>query len=142
MAGHRAREAGFRAVLADFHPAVQLGDVLESREDPERAGLLARRALKADPGLRGIYHATAGATAVVEALRGLGRADGCVFITHELSGQRRALLRERAIDAVIDQNPALEAQVAVETMARLLGRLEGDPVTTFTDFRIFMAENA
>jgi LacI family transcriptional regulator len=70
------------------------------------------------------------------------RADTTVFITHELTDNRRTLLRERAIDAVIDQNPALEARVAVETIARLLGRLEGEPVTTVTDIRIYMAENA
>jgi LacI family transcriptional regulator len=94
------------------------------------------------PQVRGIYHASTGSVPVVQALRQLDRADTTVFITHELTDNRRALLRERAIDAVIDQNPAFEARVAVETMARLLGRLEGEPVTTVTDIRIYMAENA
>ena len=64
------------------------------------------------------------------------------MIVHELTDTRRTLLRERAIDAVIDQNPTLEAQVAVETIARLLGRMEGESGSTFTDIRIHMPENA
>jgi LacI family transcriptional regulator len=141
LRGHREREVGFRSVLAEFHPETRLTAVFESREDPERAGLIVQRALRDDPQLRGIYLCTTGSRAVVGSLRRLGRSD-TVLIVHELTDNRRALLRERAIDAVIDQNPALEAQLAVETMARLLGRLEGDPVTVFTDIRIYMPENA
>jgi LacI family transcriptional regulator len=143
MAGHREREAGFRSVLAEFYPESRISAVLESHEDAERAGLLVLHALKSDPRVRGIYHASTGSVPVVQALRRLGRADDTtVLITHELTGHRRALLRERAIDAVIDQNPELEARLAVETMARLLGRLEGEPVTTVTDIQIYIAENA
>lgn len=142
MAGHRERLEGFQGVLAEFHPGTAVAAVLESREDPERAGLVAQRALREDPGLRGVYHATSGLSQVVQALRRSGRAEAVALITHELTPNRRALLRQRMIDAVIDQNPALEAQLAVETMARLLGRLEGVPITTVTDIRIFMAENA
>ncbi len=142
MAGHRERLEGFRSVLAAFHPGTEVAAALESREDPERAGLLALRALRSDPGLRGIYHATNGLSSVVQALRRADRAGAVTLITHELTPNRRALLRDRAIDAVIDQNPAFEAQVAVETMARLLGELDGPAVATVTDIRIYMAENA
>ena len=64
------------------------------------------------------------------------------IVVHELTESRRSLLRQRAIDAVIDQNPALEARVAVETVARLLGRMEGEPTSTLTEIRIYMPENA
>lgn len=142
IAGQRARIEGFRNALAEFHPQARVTATLESREDAERAGLIVHRALKEDPLVRGLYHVSAGALPVVQALRRLGRAQDTVFITHELTEDRRALLRERAIDAVIDQNPGLEAELAVETIARLLGRLDGEPVTVVTDFRIYMAENA
>jgi LacI family transcriptional regulator len=142
LRGHREREAGFRGVLAEFYPECTLVDVLETREVPERAGLLAQRAFDADPELRGIYHNTTGALPVVQALRRLGRLGDTALIVHELTESRRALLRERSIDALIDQNPALEAQVAVEIMARLLGRLPGEAVTTMTELRIYIPENA
>lgn len=142
LSGQRARAAGFREVLAERHPATRLAAVLESGEDGERAGRLAHRALQARPAARGLYLTSAGAGPVVAALRRLGRAEDTVLITHELTPDRRALLRERAIDAVIDQNPEWEARVAVETVARLLGRLEGEVADVFTDIAIHTAETA
>ncbi|GGE16016.1 LacI family transcriptional regulator [Aureimonas endophytica] len=142
IAGQRQREEGFRAILAERHPGIVVAAVAESREDGERAGHLVLERLGADPAIRGIYHMSAGARPVVEALRRLGRAGETVFVTHELTEDRRALLRERAIAALIDQQPELEARLAVETMARLLGRLDGEVATVLTDFRIYLPENA
>lgn len=142
LRGHREREAGFRDVLAAYHPGVRLSAVLDTNEDPDRAGLVVQRALRDDPAVRGIYLCTAGSLAVVEARRRLGRQGDTTMIAHELTGNRLRLLRERAIDAVVDQNPAQEARIAVETMARLLGRLEGAPHSTITEFRILMPESA
>lgn len=141
IAGHREREAGFRAVMAEHHPACRVASVAESREDPERAGAIAAESLRARPDLRGIYHASAGAGPVVAALRAAGRGD-VVVVTHELTEDRRALLRSRAIHAVVDQDPAAEVRLAAETMARLLGRLDGAVVSAPTPVRIFTAENA
>jgi LacI family transcriptional regulator len=141
MVGHREREAGFRAVLAEHHPACRFAGVLESREDIDGAGHLVLDAMRANPAIRGLYHASAGARPVVEALRALGGPARIIFITHELTEDRRVLLRERAIDAVIDQDPEAEVRVAVETMARLLGRLDGVPDSTVTPIRIYTPEN-
>jgi len=142
LRGHREREAGFRSVLAQFYPETTISEVIESREEQDRAGLIAHRALVADPGVRGIYLCTTGAQELVRSLQRLGQHGRVALIVHELTDSRRALLRQRAVDAVIDQNPALEAQVAVETIARLFGRMEGDPCSTVTDIRIYMPENA
>jgi LacI family transcriptional regulator len=142
LLGQRAREAGFRSVLAEFYPEVRVTEVLESREEADRAGLLMRQALARDPELRGVYLCTTGARELVEALKRLGQHGRVPVIVHELTDSRRALLRQRAIDAVIDQNPALEAQVAVETIARLFGRMEGAPCSTVTDIRVYTPENA
>lgn len=142
LRGHREREAGFRGVLAQFYPETTISAVIESREVQERAGLIAERALVADPEVRGMYLCTTGAQELVRSLQRLGKHGKIALIVHELTESRRALLRQRAIDAVIDQNPALEAQVAVETIARLFGRMEGDPGSTVTDIRIYMPENA
>ncbi len=140
--GQRAREAGFREVLAERYPRLWLAGVLESGEDGERAGRIAYQALQSQPELRGIYLASAGAMPVAEALRYLGRAESNVLITHELTLDRRQLLRERAIDAVIDQNPELEARLVVEAVARLLGRLQGETSALQTEIAIHTAETA
>lgn len=140
--GHRERESGIRAVLAEHYPATTVSAVLESGEDPDRAGLLVTRALATDPAVRCIYVGTTGARGIAAAVVRAGARPRTAIVVHELTEARRALLRRRAIDAVIDQNPALEARVAIETVARLLGRLDGAPSSTRTEIRIYTPENA
>ncbi|WP_244497996.1 LacI family DNA-binding transcriptional regulator [Aureimonas sp. AU40] len=142
IAGQRAREEGFRQILAERHPVLAIAPLAESGEDGERAGHIVLEALAADAAIRGVYHMSAGARPVVDALRKLGRTADTAFVTHELTEDRRALLRERAIAAVIDQQPELEAGIAVEILAQLLGRLEGPTGSTETKFVIHMPENA
>ena len=68
-----------------------------------------------------------------------------IIITHELTPDRRRLLKEGALDAVIDQNPEHEAMVAVRAMANHFGRMTkevgNDSDATRTEIRIFMREN-
>ncbi|MCE6962196.1 LacI family DNA-binding transcriptional regulator [Cereibacter sphaeroides] len=142
FSGQRAREAGFRKVVAEHHPACRLVTVIETGEDHAVAGRLAEVAMRNDPDLRGIYHTSVGALAIVETLERMGRRNRVEIITHELTPNRRMLLRERRISAVIDQKPLLEARLAVEAMARLHGRLPGLPASISTDIQIFMPENA
>lgn len=142
ITGHRDRERGFRAILNERYPSCSLATVIETGEDPEEAGRLVEIAFKTDPNLKGIYHLSAGAQAIVKSLERLGRAHDTVIITHELTTDRRRLLKERRIHAVIDQKPVLEARLAVETIAKLLGRLPGDGVSLATDIEIFLPENA
>lgn len=79
---------------------------------------------------------------IVTMLQRLGRVDDTVVITHELTLDRRMLLKSRKINAVIDQRPLLEARLAVETISKLLGRLPGDGVSIATEIQIFLSENA
>ena len=141
MIGHEEREAGFRSVLRERYPECRVAEVLESQERGERAGDLVYDALKRNARVRGVYNASAGARTVVEAMRAVGRAQDIAFITHELTEERRALLREGLIDAIIDQNPEFEVRTAVETMARHFGRLDAAPVSTVTPINIHMIEN-
>jgi LacI family transcriptional regulator len=142
MIGHEEREMGFRSVLRERYPQCRLLEVLQSIERGERAGDLVFRSLKANQGIRGIYNASAGAQAVVDAIRALGRAGKVVFITHELTEARRQLLREGMIDAIIDQDPELEARTAVELLAGHFGRLESRAPSTVTPVQIHMIENS
>ncbi|SCM78214.1 LacI family transcription regulator [uncultured Pleomorphomonas sp.] len=142
IGGHRDRERGFREVLRQFHPESRVVAVVESGEKFDRAGDVIYTALRNNPGIKGVYHLSSGALPVVEAIRALGRQNDVKLITHELTEDRRGLLRTRAIDAIIDQNPEAEVRTAAETMARLLGRLEGTPQNTLISVQIYMPENA
>lgn len=141
MIGHEEREMGFRAVLRERYPRCRVADVLESMERGERAGDLVFAALKSNPRIRGIYNASAGAQPVVDAMKALGKRDAVVFITHELTEDRRRLLREGMIDAIIDQDPALEVRTAVEALAARFGRRDGPPASLVTPIHIHMIEN-
>ncbi|MTE01611.1 substrate-binding domain-containing protein [Paracoccus sp. YIM 132242] len=141
MPGHGARSGGFIDVLAGRHPAVRVCDVLETHEDKATAAALALRAARANPDLRGIYLCTTGCSELVAALAPLRRSRPIAVVTHELTPQRRALLTTRQVQAIIDQKPMLEARLAVETMARLIGRLEGEAGSIATGIQIFMPES-
>ncbi len=142
MIGHEEREMGFRAALRERYPWRRISDVLESREKSERAGDLVFDALKRNPNIRGVYNASAGAQAVVDALNALGKRDKIIFITHELTEDRRRLLHEGMIDAIIDQDPALEVRTAVEAIAAHFGRRDRPPASLITPIHIHTIENA
>ncbi|MBI3146661.1 MAG: LacI family DNA-binding transcriptional regulator [Pseudogulbenkiania sp.] len=116
------REAGFRQVLAERYPGCELDAVLETREQPEVAGSLVHKVLRQNPAINGIYNLSTGDRSIVEGIKRLGREHDTVVITHELTVDRKSLLKEGAIDAVIDQNPELEALSALNILANHFGR--------------------
>jgi LacI family transcriptional regulator len=139
--GQGEREMGFRAVLAERHPHCRLLTVLETREQPEKAGELVAGILKRSPEVAGIYNLSAGDPGIVEALRHFKRTDKTVLITHELTPDRKALLLEGVIDAIIDQNPELEAMTAMQLLAQHFGRSAESAISTTTPIRIYTREN-
>lgn len=141
MIGHEEREMGFRAVLRERFPRAKVVEVMESLEKADRAGDLVFAALKSNPAIRGIYNASAGAKAVVDAMKALGKRDEIIFITHELTEDRRLLMREGMIDAIIDQGPQREVQTVVEAIAGFYGRMERVPESLLTPIHIHTIEN-
>lgn len=122
--GHEEREMGFRHILADEFPNLRAVELREVRDDLERSYREARRLLAAHPGLRGIYNIGAGNRGIAKALEEAGRAHEVVFIGHELTEHTRRFLLAGTMDAVIDQNPRVEAREAVD---RLLRAARGEP---------------
>lgn len=141
MPGHGARSGGFIDVLAERHPAIRVCEVLETHEDKATAAAMALRAARANPDLRGIYLCTTGCSELVAALAPIRQSRPIAIVTHELTPERRLMLKARKVQAIIDQKPVLEARLAVETMARLIGRLEGEARSIATEIQIFMPES-
>jgi len=142
MVGHAEREAGFRAILRERFTSCTVMATLESREDRERAGIVVRDFLRRNPRTAGIYNISAGSTAIVSAMRSLSLEPKPVLITHELTTERRQLLLEGAIDAIIDQNPRLEAHRAFDVLARHFKRIQlGTPLDEPPPFNIYLREN-
>lgn len=141
MIGHEEREMGFRAVLLERYPACKICSVMESRENAELAGQLVYEVLSTNKNVRGIYNASAGARPVVNAIKALGLSDQIIFITHELTDERRTLLQSGLIDVIIDQNPELEVSVVVEYLAHFFRRIDTPPPSLLTPISIHMREN-
>jgi LacI family transcriptional regulator len=116
MLALRERENGFRDVVAERHPRCEVVGVLEASDDVRVTELL-RDLIERRPELAGLYVVSTGNRAVAATLAALGRTYSTTVITHELTPVRRRLLKAGAIDAIIDQNPELEAQTAVELAA-------------------------
>jgi LacI family transcriptional regulator len=140
--GHEEREMGFRAVLQERFPACRLVAVVETRERQEKAGALVRELFQRHPGIAGVYNVSTGNRAIAEALARLDLGRHVTFITHELTPERRALLKEGVIDAIIDQNPELQIATAVELIARHFGRRDTPPTTGITPLNIHLRENS
>jgi LacI family transcriptional regulator len=136
------RENGFSRVLAQRHPACRLAGILDTLGQRDSAADLVREEIDRHGPVAGIYVTSTGNRAIADMLLARGLAHSTIMITHELTPDRRALLKQGVIDAIIDQNPELEAFTAVETLAHHFGRLEAPPTQLTTSFTLFFRENS
>lgn len=135
------RRQGFEAVLKERFPQVKIVDGFVIHDSPENAAVMTLRSLAAHPNVVGIYNPTAGNVGIRKAIEKLGLVDRITIITHELTPNRRDMLRDGYIDAVIDQNPDIEARRAMEMIAEHYGRYSPDTEDQYTPFSLFIREN-
>lgn len=115
--GHEEREMGFRHVIAEDFPNLEIVELREMKDDRERAFEEATSLLRDYPDLAGIYNIGAGNLGIGRALKDHGRQQSVVFICHELTEHSKKLLIDGTIDAAIDQNPRVEAREALNMLA-------------------------
>lgn len=114
--GHGEREMGFRHILAEAFPHLSILDLREVQDDTDRSYAEAKSLLAQHADLVGIYNIGAGNRGIARALEESGRAQSTVFIGHELTQHTRRFLLSGTMDAVIDQNPRVEARDAVDRL--------------------------
>lgn len=141
MLNQRLRERGFRDVLAARYPSCRIVAAGESLDVETRPGEILMEELTAHPGIRGVYNASSGSRSVAGALERLGIAGRAVYITHELTPNRRELLRRGLISAVIDQNIDVSTRAVLDFVGRHFGRLEPGGFEPITPFQIYLREN-
>ncbi len=113
--GHEEREMGFRAILSEDFPEIRIGSFIEIGDDRDRAHAQVGRIL-ADRPIGGIYNIGSGNQGIARALRDAGMARRTIFIGHDLTDATQMMLLERTMDAVIDQNPRVEAREIVRLL--------------------------
>ena len=123
--GHEERASGFRRILAEEFPDLTVIETAEMHDDVEQCHRVAAALLRSAPDLAGIYNIGAGNRGIVRALEEAGQARQVAFIGHELTEHTRRFLLAGAMDAVIDQDPRQEAELAVDALLRAI---RGGPV--------------
>ncbi|MGD9913295.1 MAG: LacI family DNA-binding transcriptional regulator [Rhizobiaceae bacterium] len=124
--GHEEREMGFRHILAEESPNLQIVELREMRDDRERAYAEAIALLDRHDDLAGIYNIGAGNQGIGRALKERGRQRSVIFVGHEATETSKQLLLEGTLDAVIDQNPRVEAREALNILSRSIAGLPYD----------------
>lgn len=124
--GHLEREMGFRQVLHEDFPALTVVELREMLDDRETARAETLALIDRHPDLAGIYNVGAGSYGIGQALKDRGLAGRIVLIGHEATPGNKALLLDGTMDAVIDQNPRVEAR---EALACLIAALRGESYT-------------
>jgi LacI family transcriptional regulator len=145
--GHEEREMGFRSLLSEEFPHLRIAHILEIGDDRDRAFAVTQDLLRKEPP-HAIYNIGAGNQGIARALKEArpaearpaeawpneGRAGKAasahriVFVGHDLTEATRRLLLDRTMDAVIDQNPRVEAR---EIVKLLVAAVKGAPEPSY-----------
>ncbi|WP_274628255.1 LacI family DNA-binding transcriptional regulator [Arvimicrobium flavum] len=125
--GHEEREMGFRHILSEAFPRIEVVELREMLDDREKAYSEASALLDRHPDLAAIYNIGAGNPGIARALKERGREHSVVFVGHEATEGTRQLLLDGTLDAVIDQNPRVEAREALNILSQSVRGLPFDP---------------
>lgn len=114
--GHQEREMGFRQVLHEEFPGVELVEVREMLDDREKAWRETLSLLDLHPDLDAIYNVGGGSFGIGRAIKDRGLSARIVLIGHEATPGNKAMILDGTMDAVIDQNPRVEAREALSAL--------------------------
>lgn len=114
--GHEEREMGFRHILREEFPNLQIVELRESQDDRARAQAETKSLLDQHPDLRGIYNVGAATVGIAEEVKARGLGQQVILIGHEATEANKQLLLDGTVDAVIDQIPRVEAREALNLL--------------------------
>lgn len=138
--GHEEREMGFRSILRESFPHLQIRYAQEIGESDQAGFEVTKGILSSDGEVAGFYNIGAGTNGIARALQSVPTDHKPVFVAHDLSVDTRPHLLSGALDALIDQNAESTAQRAI---ARLLAAVNQQMlgVSEVIDSRIIFREN-
>jgi LacI family transcriptional regulator len=139
--GHEEREMGFRHILAESFPWLEVIGLREGQDDPASNFLQAQMLLEQNPDLVGIYNVGGASEGIAHALSTAKRQRRVCFVGHGLTRETRALLVEGSIDAIINVAPETLMRSAVRIFCNLR---DSRAATTGVDpipIGIFLREN-
>jgi len=141
-AAHQQRAAGCRDALTNSFPNLHC-DVssFETRDDDYRCFVAVAEAMRSGE-LAGVYNSGAGSAGIKEALEQFDPEHRVTWITHELSDDHRQYLLSGALAMVIDQDPDMQALMALRYFVERAGSdAEKTSPTLGCEFHVYFAEN-
>ncbi len=138
---HAQRLAGFRDVLAERFPDLEIATVIEGGDDIEHTRALLNDYLASHRDIAGIYNTAATDRTIGDVVHAAGLAGRVPYIGHELTPDTITLLREGVMTFTIDQHPELHALRAFQALAHELGAADTPPDTSPIPLSIVTPEN-
>jgi LacI family transcriptional regulator len=141
-AAHQQRTAGCRDALdISFSNLHCDSSSFETLDDDYRCFVAVAEAMRSSD-LAGIYNSGAGSAGIKRALEQSDPEHGVTWITHELSDDHRQYLLSGALAMVIDQDPDMQATMALRY---LVERLDSNGAKTSpmskSEFHLYFPEN-
>lgn len=136
---HEEREMGFRAVVREEFPELTLLPPCQGKDDPERNYQMAAGLLESHPELAGIISLGGGNRGIEKAVLESGRKDLITYVAFNLTPLTKQALLTGVIDAVVHQDMARAAEMAI---GQLTNHLTSRPVLfSHIPVEIIMREN-
>jgi LacI family transcriptional regulator len=114
---HEDREIGFRSLLRQRFPNVNLVEVIKGADSGAATFEATRRFLEAHGELAGIYNVAGGNEGLAAALREHGLVGRTLYVTHEVNRITEPLLRSEVIDYLLTQDLPLLVSTTVEQLS-------------------------
>ena len=111
---HEDREIGFRSLLRQRFPHVNLVEVIKGADSGAATYEATTRFLKPHGKLDGIYNVAGGNEGLAAALREHNLTGRTLYVTHEVNRITEPLLRSNAIDYLLTQDMRLMLRTAVD----------------------------
>lgn len=126
---HLDRFHGFKEVIINDYPNLEIDDVLETKDDPKVLREQLQERLAANDAVTALYNVGAGNQGLIDALRMTDRSESTFSVVHELTGDTRQALEDRVVDVAIDQRPEIELNRALALLRAIVDNLPPPPVT-------------
>lgn len=138
---HAERVSGFRAIIGQEFPGLEISGPIEGQDEFTLTYEKALAFFRENPDIAGVYNVGAGNAGLIMALTEAGLAGKVRFVAHELTGPTRAGLGSGVIDVVLDQSPEDEVRAVWATMRRLALGPDAAPPETPIEIKVFLRDN-
>jgi LacI family transcriptional regulator len=126
---HEEREMGFRSILRQRFPMINVIDAVKWDGSYDRTYASAKSLLEQWPEIDGIYNTSGGNHGLAKALEEEGRLGRTLFIAHEVNAVTEPLIRNDAVDYLITQDLGALVMGTVEKLLAISNDEQFDPVS-------------